>query len=32
MLQATATDLGAADVTIDLSNTNASYVTNLSTD
>ena len=32
MLQAATTDLGAANVTIDLSNSNGSYVTNLTTD
>lgn len=32
MLQSAAADLGAADVTIDLGNTNGSYVTNLTTD
>lgn len=31
-LQASAADLGAADVTIDLGNTNSTYVTNLTTD
>jgi hypothetical protein len=32
MLQSTASDLGAANITIDLSNSNGTYVTNLTTD